>query len=399
MSDFSESYDDTSYDDSADTSGDQYYEAPAEEPVTDPCMDEPAPVEEPAPAEEPAYSQDVTQAAPDETTDTETGTESDYSGTESDYSGTETAGTESDYSEPETTYTDSGETQTSDSQADPTDAPTYEQQVEQTDQAVDDYQSETDVTQSALGGGESAAGDELSGETPDYSAWAPDLSAEQDSPDLWAQLPVSAAALCCCDVSGPAAGDDLLVAPIAAGPIETPADATAVAAASGPGADGGTWVTVGGQGLGNPVEFAGVDTGGWLNDVNGEGSGNPGFAGVDTGGWLNGMPVNSSNNNPSWGGTESFWNGMNLGPAPVDNPPGNSAITLGLLGFYANPLRHARWWQTSLTKDSTLTDGHARPVRGRTVGRGCRGTCARFAIKGRSAHREDRCHAPRHGSK
>ena len=239
-------------------------------------MDEPAPAEESAPVEEPAYSQDVTQAAPAETTDTETGTESDYSGTESDYSGTESDGTESDYSEPETTYTDTGETQTADSEADPTDGPSYEQQVEQTDQAVDDYQSETDITQTALGGGESQAGDELSGETPDYSAWAPDLSVEQDSSDLWTQMPVSAAALCCCDVaSGPAAGDDLLVAPIAAGSIETPVDTTAISAASGPGVDSvhataisaasgpgvapapmandGSWVAVGGQGLGTCV--------------------------------------------------------------------------------------------------------------------------------------------------
>ena len=99
MSEYADNYDDTSYDDSADTGGDQYYEAPAEEPVTDPCMDEPAPVEEPS------YSGDPTQVGAtesetdysDSTDTTDTGT--DYSQTES--AGTETAGTESDYSEPE----------------------------------------------------------------------------------------------------------------------------------------------------------------------------------------------------------------------------------------------------------------------------------------------------------
>ena len=65
------------------------------------------------------------------------------------------------------------------------------------------------------------------------------------------------------------------------------------------------------------------------------------------------MGAGSNPGSENWG-TEGFSNGMNLGPAPVDSVAGNSAITMGLLDFYANPITHTPWWQPSLTKDNTL---------------------------------------------
>ena len=72
--------------------------------------------------------------------------------------------------------------------------------------------------------------------------------------------------------SGPVAGDDLLVTPIAAGPIETPVDTTAISAASGPGVAseavvaGGSWVAAGSLAdPASPGPFAGmVDASGAL---------------------------------------------------------------------------------------------------------------------------------------
>ena len=139
MSEYSDSYDETSYEESSDPSGEEYYEAPAEEPVADPCMDEPAPVEEPSYSEDPHPGrhhrdrQSETDYS-DETTDTETGTRR-----PTPPAPRQPAPRATTPSPRRPTPTAARPRQPT-READPTAAPTYEQQVEQTDQAVDDYQ-------------------------------------------------------------------------------------------------------------------------------------------------------------------------------------------------------------------------------------------------------------------